>query len=98
MNKEEIRLLTAVKERLFTTGWKKGGSGNSDGPNCLIGALYAEHQVLGLDYVSFDKAELTLYNISDDNLGVAHFNDLRSTSFDDVVELLDKAVKVLESE
>lgn len=95
-NEETVRLLMAAKERLFTHGWRKGDYGKEEGPNCIVGALYAEQKALGLDRRTAIDARFRLDCLVPEMPGVANFNDNVNTSFDDIVDLLDKTIKSLE--
>lgn len=98
MNEDSIELLKAAKERLFTTGWLKGDLGEQEGPNCILGALYRERTSLECKNNVFTKTVNSLYNCPGiiGIRGVADFNDDENTTFDDIVDLLDKTVKSLE--
>lgn len=96
MNEKSIELLKAAKERLFTTGWQKGGYGQKQGPNCILGALYHEREAF--EVCDYYKTRMSLLGFINCWPSVAQFNDAPETTFDEVVHAIDKAIKNLEIE
>lgn len=99
----DIEVLRAAKERLFERGWQQGALGREEGPNCLVGSII--HIFNGMNYHS------PIYRSLAENIGldvsiwtdkdlwkVEYFNDQASTTFDDVIDLIDRTIKTLEQE
>lgn len=107
-NNEIIDYLRAVKERLFTYGWRRHEIGTPDGPNCFLGALYAvsgqEHILTGR--ATFHDGVIAYNNVSPvvrmfekvlPDQVAAQFND-NCESFDTLVNAIDRSIKSLEGE
>lgn len=97
-----IEILRATKERLFERGWGQGSLGLQKGPNCLVGALFNVSNVTS-DHVIY---ELLAENI-DIDVGfwvgrglwkIESYNDQVATTFDDIVDLIDRTIKSIEQE
>lgn len=97
-----ISVLNKTKDRLFEKGWHKGNYGDKNGPTCLAGAFQMVE--LGNFYMASDfTVELTTYlnKVIEETTSfswITDFNDDRSTKFDDVITLIETAIKRLESE
>lgn len=96
-----VELLREAKERLFEKGWQQGSLGREEGPNCLVGSLI--HTLNGVNYTH------PVYHFLAENIGldigswtgkdlwkVEYYNDQASTTFDDIVDLIDRTIKTLE--
>lgn len=101
MKLEVIAILRDAKEYLFEKGWHKGDYGTEDGSVCLAGACLMVqfgnfYQASPLD----DEVTNTLNKVCKEEgfTNIAAFNDEDTTSFDDVLNILDKTIKRLESE
>lgn len=90
----DLEVLKATRERLFLTGWMKGRVGGGGGPNCLWGAVY---YAANGDHGQVRPIEYLLGNICGTH-NVALFNDAEGTTFGDVIDLIDQAIKVVEVE
>lgn len=97
-NDEQITVLRAVKERLFTKGWVQGDLGPPDGPNCIIGALRYSVNNGQIWQVNLAIEEVVDKCFKDRLSPVASFNDNEGTTFDDVLDVIDLTIKSLESE
>ncbi len=94
----EIEILRAAKEHLFENGWQKGGMGPSEGPNCLAGAMGHSSRT-AFDHVVFTALADNIESEHWKGRGfykVQWFNDQESTTFDDIVDLIDQTIKDLE--
>lgn len=98
----DIELLRAAKERLFEKGWKQGSLGLEPGPNCLVGALFHTLNVIDSTHSVY---QFLAENINVDGWRpgnhlwkVEYFNDQASTTFDDIIDLIDRTIKTLEQE
>lgn len=90
-NDNAVTLLRATKERLFDKGWMKGDAGTSYGPNCLLGAI--EYTAISSSHSGWSVALNALGQV----LGqIDRFNDLPETTFDDIVDAIDRSIKSLE--
>lgn len=98
-NGDTLDLLQAAKERLFTKGWMKGSLGLPSGSNCLMGAVCYASKGFPLTYPSIEHGA---YDALEWTIGgkIDEFNDHPDTSFDDVVDAIDRTIKrlVMESE
>lgn len=101
-HKEIATTLKATKERLFSHGWHPARLGPLEGPNCIVGAIYS---VTGIDWtnldVNLDEAYRTIYPITlafeyTNGQPPVRFNDDTAKSFDDIVDAIDKTLKMLE--
>lgn len=101
MTNQIIAVLRDAKEYLFEKGWHKGNYGTVDGPVCLAGAC------LMVQFGNFDQSSPLDDKITDTlnaackEEGFTHiacFNDAEETSFDDVINVIDKAIKKLEGD
>lgn len=94
-----IERLTNVKERLFEKGWQKSSYGGPDGPNCVLGSLLFS-RIEGTQYYFYTTADKEIEDALKDLTGgdIAGFNDHKDTSFDDIINLIDLAIKTLEME
>jgi hypothetical protein len=85
---------------LFERGWHKGGYEGPDGSVCVVGACRAA--LLGDACLPTSHEQSNDFTaIFDEALGggwreASEFNDSPSTTFDDVIELLDRAEKIAE--
>lgn len=91
-NDNAVTLLRATKERLFDKGWMKGDAGTSYGPNCLLGAI--EYTAISSSHSGWSVA----LNALEQDIGdwINRFNDLPETTFDDIVDAIDRSIKSLE--
>lgn len=97
LNERAVAALRSTKESLFVRGWTKGGYGPNEGPNCLAGAII--HQACRLEgddvyYLSYDTVANIL--LTQTGSSITCFNDKPGTTFDDVINVLDFAIKTLE--
>jgi len=111
---EAVAFLERVKSRLLSTGWRKYGLGNPEGPNCLVGAAYWETWLLhGNTYSSWTYsanerwALIALWGFDyklDDTFYSAlekltNWNDEEHRTFNEVIARIDDAiVRVKEEE
>lgn len=103
MTHEEITtILEAAKERLFSHGWCRLNLGPLEGPNCIMGAIYSGK---GLNWTNFDadldEVYRTLYPLTlafqyTTGQSPVRFNDDTAKSFNDIVDAIDKTIKMLE--
>lgn len=91
MNEEIIATLEAARSRLFEKGWMQGGIGRPEGPNCLWGAI---RYSLGNEALVSDLIQLLNGVIGLPRYAIGGFNDKESTTFGDVIEVIDKAILV----
>lgn len=94
INRKARTCLLSTRERLTTKGWTKGVVGESEGPNCLMGAM-------GFSFEDESWAQDYTVNIMRDILlgdAIVLFNDAPSTTFEDVLELIDNTILYLEEE
>lgn len=99
----DIEILRAAKERLFERGWNQGSLGLEVGPNCLVGSIFHASHVT----YTHPVYQLLAENIRLDDESVwsgrdlwkvEYFNDQESTTFDDIVDLIDHTIKTIEQE
>lgn len=96
-HQQKIEVLRNAKERLFEKGWTKGRLGGVDGPNCMVGAII---QSWNCSYsVAVYAAVAEVIDGGPQLIPVCqieHFNDNINTTFNDVVDAFDQAIKNLE--
>lgn len=92
MDNAAIQLLMGTKERLFDKGWMKNSSGTSNGPNCLIGAI--AQTARSSSHLGWSEA----LNALEQGIGdrINRFNDRPETTFDDIIDAIDRSIKALE--
>lgn len=100
----DVEILRATKERLFEKGWRKGKLGPKEGPNCLVGSIYHATHV-PINHVIYqllaENTNLDVHFHLGEGKGVwevESFNDQESTTFDDIMDLIDRTIKTLEQE
>lgn len=98
-NEEQIALLRAAKERLFSKGWVQGGIGGINGPNCLVGAVKysANNGIFRQSYLAIERVLDDCFKGKGYLAPAAVFNDNPATTFDDVIDVIDRAIKKLEA-
>lgn len=98
-NGDILDVLQTAKERLFEKGWQKDSLGRPKGPNCLMGAVLYAYEDLFLTHLSCENAA---YQALERTIGgqIDEFNDSATTTFNDVVDVIDLTIKnlVMESE
>lgn len=93
-----IEILRATKERLLTKGWRKDGRGDVNGSLCLINSMtfsaldlrsrYDDQSICGSPEMYDTLAEYC--NCPPDLIHI--WNDDPSTTFEDVIDVVDKAI------
>lgn len=69
----------------------KSGFGDEYGPNCVLGAI--EQVCWNMNSYYSYTVELLLESIGPTGTNVIYFNDHPDTSFDDIINLIDLAIK-----
>lgn len=89
-----IEQLNNAKNRLLEQGWSQFTFGYEEGPNCLWGALHfsnPEEQtprqaISALNYAIYGREHIFT------PLSITGFNDGPSTTFNDVLDVIDQAI------
>lgn len=97
-NSENLaKIFREARERLFEKGWRKDEFGGFAGPNCILGAVMCSKE--GFEGRDLPIIENVLNALVDEMYeDVVAFNDDSETTFSDIVDLLDLAIKNLENE
>ncbi len=106
MSKREIPQvitdLQAVRARLTPLNmWMQGGYGRTEGPNCLMGAIFVVTNIMKSDMITAplvnDRLKLVENSLRDairecfGTYGVVSFNDTKT--HEEVLEVIDKAIE-----
>lgn len=97
-------LLIAAKEKLERDGWTKHLRGYPNTQTCTFGAIdYTLQRICGIESLATISSEvpilysmtlLHLYNVlPDEALSITSWNDADSTTFTDVLDVFDHAIK-----
>lgn len=88
--KEEVEVLTKMKELLMEKGWCQGTLRNDQGNLCLLGTL---------DQVYLNNDLLTPYNRAAEAIrrqiesrSISNWNDAVGRTFNEVIDILDAAI------
>ena len=93
-------VIREARNLLFERGWTKNYLKNAAGNVCLRGALMWA-ATGGIDWSAWDKispAESIISSKLINGMNVASWNDEPSRTFDEVIEVLDKAEKIAEQQ
>lgn len=86
-------VIREMRMQLFQRPWTKGREFGKDGSICMIGALkIAAAEADGLTLAEERRASETIETATEGPMFL--FNDARGRTFDEVIEVLDKAEKL----
>lgn len=97
-----INVLRRMKINLVTYGWTQGTFGAGASPKCALGALTdaCRHLPGNAETAVRPIALKALYAVTPSAGGVRtlmRYNDLPSTTLDDILDLIDRAIAYLEA-
>lgn len=87
-------VIRETKNVLFERGWKRGGFEGDDGTVCVYRALDIATRGPG---ISWDAYKAVVSALPEPHTGIWVWNDARVRSFDEVIDVLDKAEKIAEA-
>ena len=92
-----VKFLQLTKERIVTGGWCQGiyGDVRGSGPVCLSGAMHSVYPIY--DDLRHTATNLLL-ELLPKHCGIVTFNDATTTTKEDVLKLIDKAILKAEEE
>lgn len=99
-----VEILTEARSILETKGWCKGHFRKDTGERCLLGAIREaagryDEPPRDEDYDAYFTAMCTVTERVPSHSGlITYFNDNHSTTYADVLDVLDKSIASLEGE
>lgn len=86
------------RNQLFERGWTQGTMIGPDGTVCAIGACQLADQAIGLGaFQTWVDTRNTIEACTPDGVGTANWNDTPGRTFDEVIDLFDRAEKYAET-